>query len=345
MENEDLLKMMDKSRYISVHVILPIVVSVGLVVNIVTFCVWVFGSKTKSMCCSIYFAANSVVDFLVFTEPMAQKDLWHIGIPETVFTCKLLLSVYDSCMHLTTCISAIITVERSLTILFPFVFKPQDMRKRSKIVLSVLVILQPFMQFIPLYYTEMDENCLFKEGFGADYTHAFTAFVIVLVPFAVIITFNVATVATLIRQRFRRHTRSGHRDHVAVFTKLTLLTGATFVLCFTPMVVLTIHELFDLQFPRSLYIMIPPIYIMWLLNSVMNPIIGIIVCKSIREDIALFMRAVGRTVRRRCTCRSAYHETLVLEGNASTRAIEDVQLTSGIVDTSAANANVATTPV
>ena len=133
-------------------------------------------------------------------------------------------------MQLTTCISAIITVERSLTILFPFVFKSQDMRKRSKIVLAVIIVLQPFMQSI-MYYdvTSVQSHCYLSSLALQRAYLVFFGVVGIIIPFAVILTFNVATVATLIRQRrLRRQSVAGRRDHVSVFTKLTLLTGVAF---------------------------------------------------------------------------------------------------------------------
>jgi len=175
----------------------------------------------------------------------------------------------------------------------------------------------------------------------------FHAFVVILIPFAIIIVFNVATVAALIRSR--RHAVSGHRDHVAVFTKLTLLTGVSFVLSYTIAVVITMYVLLDLEeFPRILDLMLSPSYTMWLFNSAMNPVICMIVCKSVREDIALFVRAVGRRFRRRCTCRGTPSEipaSGASGGSAGTRATEETETASRNADISAANANVATTPV
>ena len=213
------------------NVILPIFVSVGLVVNVIAFCVWVFGQKSKSMCCAIYFAANSAVDFLFLTRPLLWVDFgWYERIiPITNVTCKLFESFYNRCWQLTTCISAIITVERSLTILFPFVFKSQDMRKRSKIVLAVIIVLQPLIQSLT-YYDLISGHiyCIFSSKDIFKVFSIFFGVVVFVIPFAVILTFNVATVATLIRQRLRRKSLTGRRDHVNVFTKITLLTGASF---------------------------------------------------------------------------------------------------------------------
>jgi len=83
-----------KFVHICFQVILPIFVSVGLVVNVVAFCVWVFGQRSKSMCCAIYIAPNSAVDFLFLTQPLLWESAfvgWYEDIiPKTDFTCKLI---------------------------------------------------------------------------------------------------------------------------------------------------------------------------------------------------------------------------------------------------------------
>jgi len=153
---DDYVSLEPKLRHISFHVILPIFVSIGLLVNAFAFCVWMFGPKSKAICCAIYFAANSAVDFLYLTSPLIYFDIWYDGfIPTTDFICKFVYGFYDSCLQMSTCMSAIITVERSLMIIFPFVFKTKGMQKRSKIVTLVIIVLQPFMQFITLYYNRV----------------------------------------------------------------------------------------------------------------------------------------------------------------------------------------------
>jgi len=337
---------------ISFYVILPIIVLVGLAVNIIAFCVWMCGSKSKSMCCAIYFAANSTADFLFLTEPLLWVDKWGFGIiQKTDFTCKLFTSFYNSCMHLSTCISAIITIERSLTVLFPFVFKSQSMRARSKIVLLVLLVLQPFVQFIPLLYNEMGRYDCMATQYSWEYSTFFYAIVCILLPFVVILTFNVATVATLIRHRLRRQPVAGRQDHVHVFTKLTLITGVSFVLSY---ILMAIHVLYHMiigveinvqnVFQSQLFMLTGLSATMLYLNSVMNPIICFIVCKCVRDDIKQFLTAVARMIRRNCTCRSSQQEIRASNFSVSTRATKHVEMTPRNMDTGE-HLNVAATSV
>jgi len=326
----------EELSYICLQVILPIFVSVGLVVNVVAFCVWVFGQKSKSLCCAIYFAANSAVDFLFLTRPL----LWHSAdlgwygriIPKTDVTCKLSASFYISCVHLTIWISAIITVERSLTILFPFVFKSQNMRKRSKIVLAVIIVLQPFIQFTNYYYIirkpEVHGICIYSSGVVAQIYKTFEAFAVIFIPFAVILTFNVATVATLIMQRSKRQSVNGRRDHVNVFTKLTLLTGLSFCLSYALYVVILMDTLIGLGIDDNMYMILSLLFgTMHFFNSTMNPILCYVVCKSVRDDIKHFIRAIAQRIRRCCTCGCSQREIPTPNDARDTPAFDNIELT------------------
>ena len=341
----DLSYWKDKLDFISFHVILPIFVIVGLAVNAVAFCIWVFGSKSKSMCCAVYFAANSTVDFILLIAPLVWIDQWgYIVIQKTDFTCKLVLSLNNSCLNLSTWISAIITVERSLTILFPFVFKLQSMRERSKVVVIVLIVLQPFVQFVPLLEIEMAKNtCIFTK-YSLEYNFVFFI-VCILIPFVVILTFNVATVATLIRQRFRRQPVAGRQDHVHAFTKLTLFTGVSFVLSYT-LAALQIIYIITFGADKKAHFYVLSFYVldrlsktMVYLNNIMNPIFCFIVWKSVRDDIKQFLSSAAQLIRRVCTCRRSQHET-----HTPNVIVEQIGVTPNIVDTGA-DLNVATTSV
>jgi len=347
---QDIIYRLGLIRHICDHVILPIFVSVGLVVNVVAFCVWVFGQKSKSMCCAIYFAAISAFDFLYLTHPLMWQSAvfgWYEDIiPRTDFSCKLMDSFYGGCFQLSTCISASITVERSLTILFPFVFKSQDLRKRSKIVLAVIILLQPFMQSM-IYYDRISEygNCLFSSDAVNKAVRVFYAVVVVIIPFAVILTFNMATVATLIRQRLIRHSLTGRRDNVNEFTKVTLLTGVSFCLTYTLSSVLELQATFCLE--MSFYmnyitqILIPPAIAMIYFNKAMNPIICYVVCKSVRDDIKHF---IARRIQRCCASGRSQRENRTPNVARGTPAIENEELTAKIAGTRC-SPNVETTSV
>ena len=113
-------------------------------------------TEVKSYLLCSLFRSEFGSRFSYLTSPLIYFDIWYDGfIPTTDFICKCVYGFYDSCLQMSTCMSAIITVERSLMIIFPFVFKTKGMQKRSKIVTLVIIVLQPFMQFITLYYNRV----------------------------------------------------------------------------------------------------------------------------------------------------------------------------------------------
>jgi len=326
MKREGFVYLYKQIWHISFDVVWPIFVGVGLVGNVVAFCVWVFGPKSKSMCCAIYFAANCAVDFLYMIHAVVWSNIWFKIIPKTDFTCKLFVSFAGSCLQLSTCISAIITVERSLTILFPLFVRTQGMRKRSKIVLLVITVLQPCIQFIKWYYKESTgDTCVYSSETIYNLNVVFYTIIVFLIPFTVILTLNLATVAMLIRQRFRRQAGTGGRNHVNVFTKLTLLTGVSFAAANTLYTVLSIDELLGIWISKQTKVLLfNPTKLMLYFNSVMNPIICFIVCKSAPDDINIFIMAVARQARRCCMCGCFQGDILTSNVNPDTPAIEHI---------------------
>jgi len=125
-----------------------------------------------------------------------------------------------------------------------------------------------------------------------------------VIPFLVVITFNLATIMALCRNSFR-HTMSGNRDHILVFTKITIMTGVSFVMAFSLELYYGINIIFDLKLD-IIYLNYALSYLspaMLNFNSCMNPIICLVVCKSMHDDIKSILMAVIRRVRRPCASR------------------------------------------
>jgi len=222
--------------FITYKVLVPTFTYAGAVLNILAFCIWMFGPKSKSLCCATYFTANSIADLLLLTIRPIFLNHWIINTPirRTDVTCKLFWSLCDSLLQVSTWLSATIAVERALTIILPFVFKSQDMNKRSKYIVAIIIVIQPLTQILTIIYVNGyrgETNCYTtsdKESICAG-LHLCLAIVI---PFLVIIAFNLATITALCRNRFRHNTVSGNRDHALVFTKITIMTGVSFVLSY-----------------------------------------------------------------------------------------------------------------
>jgi len=300
----------------------------GIPFNLIAFCIWMFGPKSKTLCCATYFALNAVADFLCCTIPgICKYTLWlcainYIDFPHCYSDIPIYIYIdeYTSSIlfALSNWISASITIERAFTILWPFVFKPQDMQKRSKyVVLGICVLL--VSTFVSLIYFTSDEN--WKMSFQFDIA------VRIVLPFTLIVTMNTAVVATLCRRKFQQNTRSTNQTRfVEIFTKITLLTGLAFVLSNALYVTLFIVLVCPLCTILNLDIISYNVFsqCMYFFNCLSNPVISFIVCKSVREDLWSFVCMIARKCRNTCQCRrpdqvpDPVHMELVVMGEDTT---------------------------
>ena len=291
------------ARKIALPVLLGFII-LGIPINLIAFCIWVFGPKSKTLCCATYFALNAVADFLCYTIPgivlytdwLCDMNFFNIRQCFAVKTVYLLYT-HSILLALSNWISASITIERAFTILWPFVFKPQDMQKRSKYVVSGICVLI-VSTFVPLQY--FDSYIKFE-------TEQFDIALRIVLPFTLIVTMNIAVVATLCRRKFQQSTRSTNQTRfVEIFTKITLLTGLAFVLSNAIGVILFMFDMFGIQLNNnntSSYLIHFLGESMYFFNGLSNPVISFIVCKSVREDLWSFVCMIARKCRNTCQCR------------------------------------------
>ena len=113
----------------------------GIAINLIAFCIWMFGPKSKTLCCATYFALNAVADFLCCTIPgISLNTVWLCAINKFKFKypqwyADILVDIVNYTLPLllawSNWISASITIERAFTTVWPFVFKPKDMQTRG----------------------------------------------------------------------------------------------------------------------------------------------------------------------------------------------------------------------
>jgi len=286
------------------------IITLGIPINVIAACIWMFGRKSKTLCCATYFASNAVADFLclaisgISTFPWKvhtysykyfhSLDLWLI----TWYTTHLLLASSNW-------ISVSITVERALTMFCPFVFRPQAMRRRSKyVVLAICVLL--ISTYVPLKY-----SYIYTDHVDGQIMNLFDLTVRIVVPFILIVVINTAVVATLCKKRFQQNTVStNRRSYVEVFTKITVFTGLSFTLSNTLGVIIYMHSFgIDLEI-TSFYTVMNVAEYLYFCNCFSNPVICFTVCKSVREDVWSFVSMVAMKCRNALHCRRLEQENL-----------------------------------
>jgi len=268
----------------------------GIILNVIAFFIWVIGPKSKTLCCATYFASNAVADFLCLTIPGISYYImlaYAIYSPDALVIYQYTLTLL---LALSNWISASITIERALTLFFPFVFRPEAMRKRSKyVVLAISVVL--VSTYVPMQYMKWEM-----------YQHRLMAILFDLtvrigVPFLLIVTINTAVVATLCKRRFQQNTVStNRRSYVEVFTKITVFTGLSFILSNTADFMREISFTGFIGPDTESYLVAISYPMLWV-NCVSNPVICFIVCKSVREDLWSAVSMVARKCRNACRCR------------------------------------------
>ena len=291
-------------------VLFPIGIYVGILVNIVAIFIWAFGPKSRSICCATYFAANAVADFLTLT----MTGLWIIicfthyntTCYYSAATCKISNYLQIVLFQASNWISTTITVERALTIMFPLKFRSNDMRRHSKYAIPIIVILVLLGNIPSLYAIIQIEGtvyCQYNNDFDNFIYSLIEITVRSLLPFITIVTFNCCTIATLCKQR-RNPVSTNQERYVNVFTRLTLLTGLSFVISNTIGVALSTiyifgfeHILHALPLNDSM-LFLDLSFMMCYFNCLMNPIISVVVCKSLQEDIKSFLQRLLRACRR-----------------------------------------------
>jgi len=297
------------AMHIAFHqVLFPVLIFVGAPANVITFCVWTFGPKSKQVCCAIYFMANAAADFLVLAVSGLWVYLWQYDdqsskqMHVTDLFCNIILLTTSTFLATSNWISAVITVERALTIVFPFVFKSQTMRGRSKYVICVFLILLLLASTPSLFLTEHDSgNCMIIK-YGETYL-AVQLFVEIIVPFLLVVLFNVVTVVTLLRHKFRGNLMSSNRpSFVTVFTKIAIVTGTSFALTNTLILISLVSDLTGYDLGTFLDTLTSQHGVMMYLNSLVNPIACMVFCKSVREDMKYFVCIVAQKVFRGILC-------------------------------------------
>ena len=109
----------------------------GIPINLVAFCIWMFGPKSKTLCCATYFALNAVADFLCCTIPgINLYTYWlcftnYLNIPQcdSDINSDIYQYTHPILLALSNWISASITIERAFTILWPFVLNLKICKK------------------------------------------------------------------------------------------------------------------------------------------------------------------------------------------------------------------------
>jgi len=291
------------------YVILPVEVFFGIVTNLIVIGIWMFGAKSKLLCCANYFSANAALDLLNLAFPGLVYVIMNFNIymlPNTVTFCKVYMFTVYAFQECSNWISAAVTVERSLTILLPFMFNPRQMRKRSVYVIIALVLIIMLANihfFFRQFYIEADfaNYCATKEENEIEkhvslFREIFDQIICTIIPVCIIVVLNCGSLITLCRNKYKRRALSSNQqNNLTGFTRLVLFTGLSYVSSnlLWVLFILHVYGVLKVGFNSSIEEIAN---VMLYFNSFANPVLCLIVCKSVREDFKDIIRFLANLV-------------------------------------------------
>jgi len=294
------------------RVVLPVEIVGGIFLNIVALCVWTFGTRSKQLPCAAYFATLSLIDTLLLAFPGVIFAITEFDITmlpdETVF-CKAHFYSAGFLFHCSNWIVCAISVDRSLTILFPFTFRAQELGRRCKRTLAALFTTLTLTNIARLIIIEEHSSkyigCTVNARLNADFFIFFSLYNFVLdtiicmvLPFIINILSNVAMTTVLFKRKFQNSFSS--QQNMKVLTNLVFGTGLSFLLANTMWIVLIVAHFAGLTFTQddTASALFSIAHVLVFLNSFINPILYCILMKATRDD----MRGAIQAIARGCDC-------------------------------------------
>ena len=118
---------------------------IGCIANIVSLIVWHSGTRSSKVSCSTYFKFLAVSDIFALLYMLIRgiNDNLYLGLTD-VFTgnvwCKISWTLYYFAPQLSAWIVVCLSVERTLSLCFPFKFRTQGSDRRAKIAFPICLV-------------------------------------------------------------------------------------------------------------------------------------------------------------------------------------------------------------
>jgi len=279
---------------------------IGVVANTTAFCVWKFGSGSNSLPFSTYLAALAATDCLtcvclgIWNMKFISTNYWISRVPnlcrfQKYFTYVALESSRTLC--------TVLTVERTLTILFPLKYRAQNVRKRSKYILTITLAFISVGNIPHLLFSELDG--MFMCYWGVDFKQHLNNYeliwdtvISIFGSFFISLVCNLACIIALRRSKVQTTTESRTKI-LQIFKRITILTSVSFMVSVSPWIYcITINHDWSVL-PSgvdklALYRIADAILF---LNSATNPLCYFIICRPFRTVVYNGFRRLRDAVR------------------------------------------------
>jgi len=293
------------------RVILPVEIVGGIFINILAFCVWTFGTRSKKLPCAAYFATLSLIDTLLLAFPgviLIIREIDITRLPNDTVFCKMQTFSLFFLLHCSNWIVCAISVDRSLTILFPFTFRAQDLGRRCKRTLVAIFIILT-LTHIPILISIKEHPSKFIVcSINANFVNFYVTYSLIMdivlsniLPFSIIILSNVAIATVLFKRKIQNfNPSSSSQQNIKVVAQLCLGTGLSFLLANSMLIFVRVAEFAKLTFIQSDtgLALFRIANILVYLNSFVNPMLYCIMMKATRDDIWAAIQVIARGCRR-----------------------------------------------
>jgi len=295
-------------QFVFSNIIMPIQLIVGITANGIVMLIWHFGTKSRQLPFSVYFSTLALVDFVLLAFPgtLRMQFIFTDDVLSRIpNVCRFLSYVDYAMIQNSNWISAILTLERALTILCPIRFQTRWIKRRSKRVLIVLTAFTTLNNIPHLIFAKFDDTMVCHwdgQYFNALFMYELIMDTILCVTIPIVLSvacnfFSFVALSTSRNHQIRNDNRTGV---VITFKRLTFWTGVTLLISnFLWTVVISINlGVFTLQEEDYVNLFAIASVILYF-NSSINPLFSFYLCNAVRTDFKDTFRRLLSVIHRR----------------------------------------------
>ncbi|KAL4225612.1 hypothetical protein ACF0H5_016299 [Mactra antiquata] len=214
-----------------IHLISSIFVTLQLAIalpsNLISFIIWTKGKKSKSLACSMYFRLITLTDALSVLNNFC--SMWLISY-ETHQVFSTFMSFFRFFLpSLSTWMMLCISIERYLSLICPFSFRPAGARIRAIIAFVCLILILTGINSYVFIPNVVDSNYVIILAEIA------SLWSLCIIPFVLINLTNILITIKLCMMKQQRLGQSRQPDHATSFTKIAITSCVLQSISVTPM--------------------------------------------------------------------------------------------------------------
>jgi hypothetical protein len=266
----------------------------GMVGNTIGLLVWNIGHKCHNELCSTFFKLLSATDLFATTYRLLHEldSSTYLGpdIIKSQLWCKLDLFCFNLALQLPAWIILYLSVERMLSICFPYCFDMRESRRRLKMAFSVILVGACVVNS-PCLFEVAEDTFGYCNHSSADniIKNISAVHILCVIPFCGLVITSGFTVIKLIYLKFNVHNERRTHIDTKIITRLALWTSLLQILSILPTLALEIlwnervaHGIRNTR--KELWLLMFVCDISMFLNNSLNIIVYILTASYFRNN-------------------------------------------------------------